>query len=88
MNICFGDWRIEPYKPMDGRCWQVRHRVKGRDHFGDPMRYYDELGRALAFCAEWDLRNGIEGDYDLEGAVARYEGVRDSIVAAAEAVTL
>lgn len=51
MNVCFGDWRIEPYKPTDGRCWQVRRCVKGKDHLGDPMRYYDDLNRALDLVA-------------------------------------
>lgn len=86
MNVCFGDWRIKPYETNGMRCWQVSHR-RG-DYFGKPMRYYDELGRALAFCAEWDLRNSGGGDCDLGGAMAVYEAIRDSIVAAAEAVTL
>lgn len=88
MNVCFGDWHIEPYSAGGSRCWQVKHRTSGGKWPHEGMRYYDELGRALAFCAEWDLRNGGGGDCDLEGAMAVYGAIRDSIVAAAEAVTL
>ncbi len=56
MIVTFGDWRIAPYQGGGCRCWQVQHGKSLR-----ALRYYDNLGDALLFCAEYDLRNKVEG---------------------------
>lgn len=78
MVIEFGKWRIEPYQAEGKRCWQVKHMGDG-GRFGRAMRYHDSLGGALAFCAEYGLRNDEEGVEGLEGAIQRYAAIRDSI---------
>lgn len=77
MTVTFGDWRIAPYQGHGNRCWQVYHGKANR-----AMRFYDRLSDALIFCAEYDLRNKVEGTFDLRGALTEYDSIRDSIVQA------
>lgn len=82
MTVTFGDWRIAPYLGGGMRCWQVQHGKSSR-----AIRYYDRLGDALLFCAEYDLRNKVEGATDLSGALAEYSRIAERIEdAAREAV--
>lgn len=74
MTVTFGDWRIAPYQGHGNRCWQVFHGKSGR-----AMRYYDRLSDALIFCAEYDLRNKVEGTFDLRGALIEYARIADTI---------
>ena len=78
MTVTFGDWRIAAYQGHGSRCWQVFH---GKSH--NAMRYYDGLGDALLFCAEYDLRNKVEGEHDLVGAMEQYRAIAESVRAAA-----
>ena len=80
MTIKCGDWRIAPYGGGGMRCWQVFHGKGNR-----AMRYYSDLGSALQFCAEYDLRNKVEGEYDLAGALEEYREIAESLRAAASA---
>lgn len=82
MTVTFGDWRIAPYQGGGCRCWQVQHGKSLR-----ALRYYDNLGDALLFCAEYDLRNKVEGTTDLRGALEEYARIAETIArAAGEAV--
>lgn len=74
MTITFDSWRIEPYKTNGARCWQVFHGKSGK-----ALRYYDRLSDALIFCAEYDLRNKVEGTFDLRGALTEYARIADTI---------
>lgn len=69
MIECCG-WRIAAYQMNGRRCWQLFH---GGSKTAE--RYYDNLGDALRFCAEYALRNDIEGTYDVMGAIREYEAI-------------
>ncbi len=77
MTVTFGNWRIVPYQTNGMRCWQV-FQVNRKE----ALRYYDRLSDALIFCAEYDMRNKVEGTFDLRGALTEYASIRDSIVQA------
>lgn len=78
MTIEVCGWRIEPYRTNGKRCWQLTRR--GRK---TPERYYDELGKALRFVAEYALRNGEDGVGDIADALDRYERIAERIEQAA-----
>lgn len=67
MTIEFGDWQLRPLG-KGSRCWAVYARSDGSKRgwreFG---RYYDSLGGALRFCAEYELRNGEGGHRRPDG---------------------
>ena len=71
MEIICGDWKIKPYTSKV--CWSVCHKTQS-GKWGAPMRYYDTLTGALGFCAEYDLMNGVDGEYDLKDAISKVEG--------------
>lgn len=75
MNIRFGNWTLKPYKSHGARCWQLYH---GKST--SPMKYPATVGDALAMCAEHDMRNVVEGDYDLAAALAEYERITEAFV--------
>ena len=81
MVIEFGNWRIAPNRGRGCRCWEVYRGKATRAE-----RFYDSLDRALLWCAEWDLRNKVEGDYDLAGALAEWERVCKMVTDACQAV--
>jgi hypothetical protein len=84
VTIEFGDWQLRPLG-KGSRCWAVYARSDGSKRgwreFG---RYYDSLGGALRFCAEYELRNGEVGTAGLTDALDRYEriaqGIADALV--------
>lgn len=80
MIVEFGDWRIRPNGSNGMRCWEVRRG-------GRALRYYDTLDRALLFCMEYDLRNDVDGTYDLVAAIREYWRIAQLAVNAAESCT-
>lgn len=79
--IEFGGWRLVPLQSNGQRCWQVLHGKRR-----NAMRYYSTLDAALLFCLEHDARNGVEGAYDLVGAIKEYWAIARTITDAAESV--
>jgi len=47
---------------------------------GRRLRCYSTVEGALRYCAEWDARNGIDGDYDLESAARAFGGHIDRLI--------
>lgn len=80
MTICFGDWKLTAYQGDGHRCWAVSKNTKN----SRPMRYYDSVGRAIEFCAEYDLRNKVQGTYDLADALIEYRRILDGFKASLE----
>lgn len=74
MTIEVCGWRIEPYGSNGKRCWQLTRA--GRK---TPERYYDDLGKALRFVAEWAMRNDEPGVMDVQAALDRYERIAERI---------
>ena len=56
------------------RCWCLYHGKKSR-----PERFYDDLGKALRFVAEWAMRNDEPGAMDVQAALDRYERIAERI---------
>ena len=77
MTIEVCGWRLEPYQQSGRRCWQLFH---GRSTRAE--RYYDTLGGALRFVAEYALRNDEPGVCDLREAIDRYELIAERIESA------
>ena len=75
IEVC--GWRLEPYQTNGKRCWQLYHGKSNR-----PERFYDELGKALRFVAEYSLRNDEGGVADLIEALDRYERISERIESA------
>lgn len=78
MIVEFGQWRLVPYQTNGARCWQVC--------FGNSRkaaRYYDSLGDALRFTAEYDLRNECDGVGGIADALQAYERLTERIENAA-----
>ena len=79
MIIEFGHWQLRPLG-KGSRCWAVFVRrendKRGWREFG---RYYDNVGAALLFCAEYDLRNDEEGVASIADALDRYERIAQTI---------
>ena len=67
-------WRIEPYQQNGKRCWQL---FRGESRRAE--RYYDTLGAALRFVAEYALRNDEDGASDVVDALDRYDAIVRSI---------
>lgn len=76
MVIVTHGWRLEPYQTNGLRCWQLFQGKSTR-----AARYYDDLGHALRFVAEYELRNGGNEVGDLADALDRYEAVVAGMVA-------
>ena len=76
MTIEFGRWRISPYQRYGSRCWMVKSDGVG-------YRYYDSLGDALRFTAEYDLRNECEGVGGIADALQAYQRLTERIENAA-----
>lgn len=74
MTVEYGEWRIAPYRLYGKRCWQVMPRKTKRG-----IRFYDNLGDALRFTAEYDLRNRVEGAGDIADAIREYERIAERI---------
>jgi len=81
MNIEVCGWRLEPYQTNGRRCWQLYHGKSTR-----PERFYDDLGKALRFVAEYALRNDEQGVVDVTEAIDRYERIVERIEDAAKEV--
>jgi len=79
IEIC--GWRLEPYQMNGKRCWQV---FRGKSNTA--QRYYNELGKALRFVAEYALRNDEDGVEDIMSALDRYERIVERIEDAAKEV--
>ena len=77
IDVC--GWRMEPNQSNGRRCWSLYHGKSTR-----PERFYDTLGRALRFVAEYALRNDEEGECDLAAALDRYELIAERIESALE----
>ena len=80
INVC--GWRLKPSETNGRRCWQLYHGKSTR-----PERFYDELGKALRFVAEWELRNGTDGTADVIEALGRYDAIAERIERAAREVS-
>lgn len=78
MTIEVCGWRIGPYQNNGKRCWQLF-----RGASSTAQRYYEDLGKALRFVAEYALRNDEEGVADIAAALDRYEEIAASIERAA-----
>ena len=78
MIVEFGQWRLAPYQTNGARCWQV---MRGKQQRG--IRFYDNLGDALRFTAEYDLRNECEGVGGIADALQAYERLTERIENAA-----
>lgn len=72
IEVC--GWRMEPSQSNGRRCWCLYHGKSAR-----PERFYDTLGRALRFVAEYALRNDEEGVGDVSAALDRYEAIAERI---------
>lgn len=84
MTIEVCNWRLEPSQSNGKRCWCLFHGKSRR-----PERFYDDLGKALRFVAEYELRNGEASDgeiLDIGKALGRYEAIAERIERAAGAV--
>lgn len=68
IEVC--GWRLEPNQSNGQRCWCLYH---GRSTRAE--RFYDTLGRALRFVAEYALRNDEDGVADVQEALDRYEAI-------------
>lgn len=79
MTIEVCGWRLEPYQQSGRRCWQLFHGGARRAE-----RYYDTLGGALRFVAEYALRNDEPGVCGLREALDRYEAIAGRIEDALE----
>lgn len=79
IEVC--GWALSPYGQNGKRCWQVTRKGSKT-----PQRYYDELGKALRFVAEYALRNDEEGVGDVADALERYETIAERIERAAREV--
>ena len=75
MTIEFGRWRVRPNGGRGCRCWEVYRGGATRAE-----RFYDTLDRALLWCAEQDLRQEVDGDYDLIGALREYWRISQTIM--------
>lgn len=72
IEVC--GWRLEPSQSNGKRCWCLYHGKSTR-----PERFYDTLGRALRFVAEYALRNDEDGVGDVVAALDRYEAIAERI---------
>ena len=68
IEVC--GWRLEPNQSNGQRCWCLYHGKATRAE-----RFYDTLGRALRFVAEYALRNDDGGVVDVQEALDRYEAI-------------
>lgn len=76
IEVC--GWRLEPNQSNGQRCWCLYHGKATRAE-----RFYDTLGRALRFVAEYALRNDEDGIGDVQAALDRYERIVERIERAA-----
>lgn len=77
MTIEVCGWRLEPNQSNGKRCWSLFHGKSRR-----PERFYDDLGKALRFVAEHELRNGEADDGEVLSigeALGRYEAIAERI---------
>lgn len=70
IRLLGGRYRLKPYEGKGQRCWQLYVGKRSA-----PDCYPTTLGQALRWVAEYELRNGDDGESELSEALDRYERI-------------
>lgn len=64
MTINTKRWVVQPDGKRDPRCWQVC-RILANGKVSKPVCYHIHLADALAWCAEYEVRNDLDQAAEL-----------------------
>jgi hypothetical protein len=83
MEIRCKRWLVKPYQLYGNRCWQVLRVGDGGRVDTHAKCYHVRLADALAWCAEYEMRNDLDQSVELSGCAdavrSVYEGFERAV---------